>query len=132
MSKSLKGRLAALIATTLFLTSHSMAQTFDVSSVDTTGVAPEEVAQFQAAMSAGEEQLVGFMTRFPQSTLVAPVISALSQLVGVERATQLALNAGVPAENAVRTAATITAQTRTATTNTTGRVDVGGDLVGAY
>jgi hypothetical protein len=55
------------------------------------------------------------MERYPTSPLIPAVIEALAALVGVERAIQLALDAGVPTETVFAIAADLSAPLTTTT-----------------
>lgn len=104
MGRGTKGRLIALLAMTALASTRVMGQT-DITIADLQNTPPEQVEAYQQALGEGQAALVAFMETFPTSQLIPTVISALSELIGVEAAIQAALDAGVSTEIVFATAA---------------------------
>jgi hypothetical protein len=78
-------------------------------------VPAEQAEAYQLAVEVGPDALVAFMDRYPTSRLNSAVITALAKLIGVERAIQIALDAGVPTEVVFAVAADLSAPITTIT-----------------
>lgn len=101
-------RLIALIAASALMSARVYAQTgTDPSTLQ--NVDPTEAQAYSAAVSQGQASLTAFLQQFPNSVLAPSVIAALADIVGVEQAGQIALNAGVPATTVLAAVASIQA-----------------------